>query len=223
MKLKKNDLIKALRPGFETLGYHFFKDSITGAQGLFGKKVSDDMYLQVALNIHRFYEDAFTVDLCFTNATHLFDDREDIPIGCNVRPGQLLSTKERIKYYQANVCDYWWSLYNEDIRPAFFDMLSLVEHRLINNSQLVSAIRESIRLKSEVLCEQWVIECFFHKQFASDIKYTPGTPKDNIPLDWFRAAETLLLTLIEETSFTKVCSLASESFRRYTLDSIYGA
>ena len=54
MKLNKKDLIKALRPAFEAIGYHYFKDSITGAQGLFGKKVSDDLYLQAALNIHRF-------------------------------------------------------------------------------------------------------------------------------------------------------------------------
>lgn len=220
MKIKKNYLIKALRPGFGAIGYHFFKDSISGAQGLFGKKVSDDLYLQAALNIHRFYDDAFTVDLCFKNVTRLFDRRADIPRWCIIRPGELLSTEERLKYFHVDVLDYWWSL-NDDIRPSFFDVISLVEQRLVNNSDLTSKIRESIRLKSCELYEKWVIEYYIQKQFPNDLQYTPDKPKDDIPLDWFRASETLLLTLFDETSFAQVCAVASESFRRYTLDSIY--
>lgn len=222
MKLNKKDLIKALRPAFEAIGYHYFKDSITGAQGLFGKKVSDDLYLQAALNIHRFYDDAFTVDLCFKNVTRLFDCRADIPRWCIIRPGELLSTEERLKYFHVDVLDYWWSLYNDDMSPSFFEVLSLVEQRLVKKTELTSKIRESIRLKSYVLYEKWVIECYLQKQFSNDLRYTPDKPKDDIPLDWFRASETLLLTLFDVTSFTQVCSVASESFRRYTLDLIYG-
>ena len=224
MKLLKKDLIKALRPGFEAMGYHFFKDSIPGAHGLFGKKISKDMYFQAALNIHRFYDDQFTVDLFFTNTTCIYHSGLDIPMECSgIRPGQVLSVEERVKYYLSDKNDCWSSLYGDvDTRSVFFEVLSIVESRLVNNSALIRRIRESLHLQTEELLEKWIIDSYKQKRFFSDLKYTPERPIDDIPLDWFRASETILLTLFNETGFPKVCCLASDSFRRSTLDSIYG-
>jgi hypothetical protein len=223
MKLNKRDLIKALRPGFEAMGYHYFKDSISGAQGLFGKKIAKDLYLQAALTIHRFYDDQFTVDLCFTNTTCIYHSGLDIPDCSDIRPCQLLSVEERIKYYHCDKNDCWWSLYgSEDIRSVVVEVLSIVEPRLVNNSDLLRRIRESIHLQTEELLEKWIIDNYTQKLFLSNLKYTPDRPLDDIPLDWFRASETILLFLFNETAFPKVRCLASDSFRRYTLDSMFG-
>lgn len=210
-----------MRPGFEAMGYHYFKDSIS-AQGLFGKKISKDLYLQVALSIHRFYDDAFTAELCFENTTLVYHRGNDVPDECCIRPGYLLSIEERIKFFHSDDNDYWWSLYgDEDARSNFFAVLSIVEPRLINNTDLISRIRGSIRLQTEELLEKWIIDVYVHKQFFSDLKYTPEKPIDEIPLDWFRASETVLLALFNEATFPKVRVLASDSFRRFSLDSIH--
>lgn len=223
MKLRKSDLIKALRPGFESMGYHYFKDSISGAQGLFGKRISKDLYLQAALSIHRFYDDQFTVDLCFTNTTCIYHSGLDIPECSDIRPSQLLSIEERVKYYNSDKIDCWWSLFGSaDIRSVFFEVLSIVEPRLVNNTDFIRRIKDSIHLQTEELFEKWVIDNYNHKRFFSDLKYTPERPIDDIPLDWFRASETIILTLLNETTFPKVCGLASDSFRRFAMDSMCG-
>jgi len=41
MKLTKAKLIKLVKPGLEKLGFTEFKDTISGAQGLFCKKIND--------------------------------------------------------------------------------------------------------------------------------------------------------------------------------------
>lgn len=223
MKLKKKDLIKALRPGFEAMGYHYFKDSISGASGLFGKKVDEDLYLQAALNIARFYDDEFTVDLCISTTTFLFiGSGADVPKESERRPGELLTTEERLTFFHSDCVDYWWSLHSEeDIRPAFFDVLLIAEHRIVNNKEVNEKIRESVRLKQQVFLEKWVIEIFEKKQFANNLLFTPDTLKDEIPLDWFRASETLLLTLFEKATKAWVYSIASRAFIRFVLDSLY--
>ena len=69
MKLTKAKLIKAVKPKLESLGYTFIKDSTSGAQGLFGKKIDSDMYLMLGLTIHRFYDDQFTGDFYLSTNT----------------------------------------------------------------------------------------------------------------------------------------------------------
>lgn len=221
MKLKKKDLVKALRPGFETLGFHYFKDSILGSSGLFGKKVAKDLYFLAALNIHRFYDDAFTVDLCLTSALGcLYVDSGDIPQKCHLRPSRLLSSQERKLFLQEDDIDYWWSLYGEtDIRPTFFDVLSIVEPRMTNDPILVREIRESVQLQFHALWEKWIIDIYYKRQFVENLSFSPDKPKDDIPLEWFKAAETLNLIFYKETFKNNVYFDASNAYHRFVLDS----
>lgn len=59
MKLTKDKLIYRIKISVEKLGYKFFKESITGAQGFFSKKLENGLYLSLGLSIYRYSDDAF--------------------------------------------------------------------------------------------------------------------------------------------------------------------
>ena len=94
MKLTKVKLIQAIKPGLEKLGYLYLKDSISGAQGLFGKKLSNEMYLTLGLTIHRFYDDAFTGSFYLSKTTEWAACYGNIPKECYKRPGYFLSKED---------------------------------------------------------------------------------------------------------------------------------
>ena len=216
---EKKDLVKALRPGFETLGFHYFKDSILGSSGLFGKKVAKDLYFLAALIISRLYDDKFTVDLSLRTSTSVYYHFGDIPFECEFRPSKLLSTEERLRYFQVDDHDYWWSLYGEtDIHQSFFEVLSIAERRIIRNIDIQNKIRGSITLYSLAMIEKWVIDLFNQKSFEANLLFTPMKPIDDIPIEWFLASETLMLTIFDVSNKNMVYSLASRAYIRSVLD-----
>ena len=145
MKLSKVKLIKLLKPGIEKLGFIEFKDSITGAQGLFCKKIKSDFYLTLALSIHRYYDSAFVGEFTFSRCTIPYLSWGDIPKEMNIRLGHLLTDEERSIYIEDEInvkeaYDIWWDGKDENAILDFLRVIELTEPRFINQNDLMEKI-----------------------------------------------------------------------------------
>lgn len=217
MKLTKAKLIKALKSEMENLGYCWFKDSISGAQGLFGKKVENSLYLTIGLNIHRYYDDAFTADLYLSKTTNIYCTWGDIPKDSIERPGFLMNDKELARYKIGNnlIKDIWWSC--EKTLDDFLLSIHLSELRMSHNDDLIRRIKSSKDVA--ILCK---ISSKIKKNINNipDIGYSfvPEKEIDNIPINWFKATEWTLREMRENINLKIVNFHASDAYRQSVLD-----
>ena len=110
-------------------------------------------------------------------------------------------------------------MYEEtDIHQSFFEVLSIAERRIIRNIDIQNKIRGSITLYSLAMSEKWVIDLFNQKSFEANLLFTPMKPIDDIPIEWFLASETLMLTIFDVSNKNMVYSLASRAYIRSVLD-----
>ena len=217
MKLTKALLIKSIRPGMESLGFRWFKDSISGAQGLFAKKVNDDLYLTVGMTIHRYYDDAFTADLYLSKTTTLYCTWGDIPSDCSIRPGQLMTDKELQKYEDGYTQDIWWKC--EDSVDDFLHALQLTEPRLCNNEDLIKRINSSKDIDELSTISDRIKEK--HNSVPDmDYSFIPEKEIDIIPLDWFKASEYVLRKMGRNINPRLVKRHASDAYIQHVLDNL---
>ena len=220
MKLTKALLIKSIRPGMESLGFRWFKDSISGAQGLFAKKVNDDLYLTVGMTIHRYYNDAFTADLYLSKTTTLYCTWGDIPGDCERRPGFLMTDDELQKYYKEGetlVKDIWWKC--EDSVDDFLHALQLTEPRLCKNEDLIKRINSSKDVNELSSISTRIKET--HNSVPNmDYSFIPEKEIDKIPLDWFKASEYVLREMGRNINPRLVKRHASDAYIQYVLDNL---
>ena len=220
MRLTKAKLIKASKPGMEDLGYHWFKDSISGAHGLFGKKIDDDLYLTVGMTIHRYYDDAFTADLYLSRTTDIYCTWGDIPKDSIERPGFLMTDDELVQYKDGTnlVKDIWWSC--EDSLDDFLHAIRLSEPRMYRNEDLVRRIKNS-----KDVAELWSISSQIKKNIGNipDMDYSniPDKEYDDIPLEWFKATEWTLHERGMKITPKSVKIYASNAYRQHVLDNLY--
>lgn len=211
MKLTKALLIKSLRDKMEAQGYHYFKDSITGAQGLFAKKIGEDIYLTVGMTIHRYYDDAFTADLYLSKTTTIYCTWGDIPKKCRRRPGELLSPDENIQYGHRG----WWS--SESSIDDFLQSLRIAELRMCQDRSLLISINKSKEIEN-----LYAIASKIRDNINSfpDVPYSfiPKREIDSIPIDWFKATEFTLKRIGAEVSLGIVKFHASDAYRQNILD-----
>lgn len=215
MKLTKTILIKTIKPGMENLGFHWFKDSISGAQGLFSKKIDDALYLTVGMTIHRYYDDAFTADWYLSSTTTIYCTWGDIPNDCRKRPEDLLQEKDGVLNYK----DGWWSCGNS--LQDFFLALRLSEPRMYGDEDLIRRIHNSKEITYMRNISRKIIKRIGN---LPDITYSfvPAKEIDDIPLDWFKAAEWTLCEMGKSINSRVVKFYASDAFRQYILDKKYG-
>ncbi len=219
MKLTKTKLIKALKAKMENLGYYWFKDSISGAQGLFGKKVDDALYLTVGLNIHRLYDDAFTADLYLSKTTNIYCTWGDIPKDCIERPGFLMTDEELAIHRDGHnlIKDIWWSC--ENTLDDFLFSIHLSELRMCHNDNLIRRINSSkdvaslYKISSRI---KKVINSIPNMTYS----FVPEKEIDNIPIDWFKATEWTLCETGEKINQKIVNFHASDAYRQNVLDSL---
>ena len=217
LKLTKAKLNKAVRPGLEKLGYVFLKDSITGAQGLFGKKLPNGLYLTLALTIHRFYDDAFTADFELSKTAEVFG----IPSVSRKRPGYLL-TKEELAERNETAPDIWWNGYDAESVASFVALIQKTEPRFLSQEGIVEKIEQSSAeeeyYQRSLLVREWVAKGVPDMDFEC----LPGKCIDNIPMEWFKAAEYVLLEREEYLSLNawNVKNLAGNAYRQSVLDGL---
>ena len=221
MKLTKAKLIKSLKPGMENLGYHWFKDSISGAQGLFAKKVDDCLYLTVGLTIHRYYEDAFTADMYLSKTTNIYCTWGDIPKDCEERPGFLMTDEELAKYQEDDclIKDIWWSC--EKSLDDFLDAIRLSAPRMLQNDDLIRRIRSSKDVAKLCTISSMIKQNVGNIPVA-EYSFIPEKEIDNIPLEWFKAAEWALRKAGDYVNLNTVKRHASDAYRQYVLDAMMG-
>ena len=218
MKLTKAKLIRVVKPGLEKLGYSLLKDSISGAQGLFGKKLSNGMYLTLGMTIHRFYDDAFTGNFYLSKTTDWAACWGDIPKNCYKRPGYFLS-QEELAFMKEKAPDIWWSGFNEDSVSSFIEVVEKTEPRFLSQEGLMEKIEHSSdvnmlyetsrRMKDIVLNGEIMNESF---------QFLPKRNIDDIPMEWFKAAETVLLERGELLNLNAVKGWASAAYHQFILD-----
>lgn len=69
MKLTKAKLINATQDKIKNLGYKLFVDSITGADGLFIKRIRDEYFLSLGLERSNYYDSKFSASFYLSKTT----------------------------------------------------------------------------------------------------------------------------------------------------------
>ena len=211
MKLTKAKLIKRVRPGLELLGYYWFKDSITGCDGLFVKKLPNNYYLSLGMNIHRFYEDSYTCDYYLSLTTCIYCLYGDIPNSSSKRPGELL-TDEEISPSRNH--DIWWS--SDDSIDDFLSVIKITEPRFVSDLKLLNDIKQS---RDANLLYKLSYETINKVDNLPNTTYSfiPKKEIDNIPQKWFQAAEIVLKNYEDSINSHQVKRLAADAYRQYIL------
>lgn len=220
MKLTKAKLIKVVRPELEALGYTFLKDTISGAQGLFGKKIDSDMYLMLGLTIHRFYDDRFTGDFYLSTNTLIYAGWGDIPfMECCRRPGYLLAEDKLVELTENGIPDIWWEGLNENSVSSFIGVIRRTEYLMINNENLKEKLRKSLdACKISDRAKKIKLRVSNNANLDGDYSYLPSKEIDGIPMIWFKATERTLLESGELKNSQIIKMYAAEAYHQYILD-----
>jgi len=216
MKLTKTRLIKCVKSGLSLLGYYWFKDSITGCDGLFIKKLPNNFYLSLGMNIHRFYEDRYTYDYYLSLTTCIYCMWGDIPHLSSKRPGELLTDEE---IGPSRNHDIWWS--GDDSVDEFLSVVKITEPRFTNDIKLLNDIKQS---KDVNMLYRLSNETINKVDNLPDITYSfiPKKEIDNIPQKWFQAAELVLKDYEDDINFHQVKRLAADAYRQHILSVNHG-
>lgn len=194
MKLTKDKLISRVKISVEKLGYSYFKESITGAQGFFSKKLENGFFLSLGLSIDRYSDDAFCGTFYYSKTVRWSAVWGDIPAESYIRPGYLLSEIERKHYFDTenrNLYDYWWNGFGDLSIAHFVEIIKLTEVRLLNNNYLKNRIEDSTDVSkfsnysSEV--KTAVVKI---RSLNSSYSFIPDKEIDRIPMEWFKAITT---------------------------------
>lgn len=226
MKLSKAKLIKSTKSELERLGFVEFKNTISGAQGFFAKKINLDYYLTLGLVIHRYYESAFTGDYYFSKTTQWGACWGDIPNDSYKRPAFLLTDNERVKYQpdnpnSKNIFDIWWNGDDENSIMDFINTIKVTEPRLINNQDLIFQIENSKDVNELYLGSQRVKFLVDKNKLSDSFNFIPDKEIDNIPLIWFKSAEKVLIENGGILNVNTVKMLAADSYRQHVLDKVW--
>ena len=225
MKLTKSKLIKLLNPRLEKSGYTFFKDTSSGAQGVFCKKISSELYLTLALTIHRYYESAFVGEFTFSKTTIPFLSWGDIPNEMNKRIGHLLTDSERSSYVEDEINaksakDIWFNGGDADSVLDFIKVIEITEPRIVNDRELIEKVNQSKDVTSLASYSKRVKELVLNDKTEGTYSFLPTKEIDGIPIIWFKASEKVLRENKEILNAHTVKRLAADAYRQSILDNL---
>jgi hypothetical protein len=222
MKLAKSKLLKITKDKLTELGYQEFKDTQTGASGLFIKLINEDYYLTLGLTISRFYNTRFTASYYLSKTTRWSAVWGDIPKESYQRIGHFLTKEERQllldeEHNKEGVTDAWWSSNDEQEISKFFRTIELTEKRFLNQKNLFSKIESSSEVIKLVSYSFRVIALVTEGKTPEQYEYqfTPNKPIDDVPLIWFKAAEISLIDQGGILNQNTVKLLAVDAWRQY--------
>lgn len=223
MALTKAKLIKLVKNGLMGLGYKEFKDSITGADGLFIKRINMHFFLTIGMSKSRFYDWRFTADFYLSKCTVWGAVWDDIPNDSYVRAGTFLTKKERLLYldseYQTIDGDVWWQSNREGELQKFFETILITENRLLSQEALFKKINNSVEVRELVSQVTDVFEILNNGINGKvDYRFLPEKEIDGIPLAWFKAAEMSLTGKNRILNKNTVKRLAADSWRQKQLE-----
>jgi hypothetical protein len=198
MKLTKAKLIGITAKKLNELGYIELQDTLTGSNGLFGKKIQKDFFLTLGLEISRYYHSMFTASFYLSKTTRWGSVWGDIPHECYERVGHFLTPEERKKYlseefHQEGVIDAWWDGANEKEVANFIKIVKISEERFVGQKDLSHKIESSTEIKELSESAAIVIDKATTNNFnGRSYQFLPTKVIDDIPINWFRAAEEVL-------------------------------
>lgn len=224
MKLSRSNLLKLTRPQIALLGYFEFKDTLMGTDGLFVKSLRDGLFLTLGLEISRYYDSRFTASYYLSKVTRWGATWGDIPDCCYRRVGRFL-TKEERKFYlddehnKEGVIDSWWNVSQEGMVQNFFKVLEITEPRFVSQENLFLKIENSSSVAELVRHSQSVIALTIGGKVSdqTDFQFIPDRSIDDVPLEWFKAAEIVLLTQNGILNNKTVKLLAADAWRQYRI------
>ncbi len=212
MKLTKNKLLKTVKSKIENLDYREFKDSVNGSQGLFIKKLPNDLYLSLGLTISRFCEDVFTASFYLSKTTRWSSMWGDIPRKSYERASHFLTMQERELVLIND--DEWRNAFDNNHIDKFIQTISLTENRFLSQKSLIQSINNS----EVVLRLQYLTKCTMEKAISHKVQKTfnfqPKKNIDDIPCVFFQSAETVLNEENEILNNHTVKILASDAWRQ---------
>lgn len=218
MKVTRKQLFKQLIPFFEEMGYIYFKDTISAANGLFAKKIDDCIYLSVGINTSNLFENSFNCYFYIGRSLEFgftYPDTRDAYVAIT----QLMTEKELDKYRgEGTLSDvHWW--HSDDINSinSCKECVQLTEQRLLTNVELRSRIVSNEEAKHQYELSTRVQMFVKNGMPAIETQFVPEKEMDGIPLIWFVAADYVQR---EEKYYNKnsVFALAADAYRRFVLD-----
>jgi hypothetical protein len=219
MKLTKQKLILLTKKNIELLGYWYVTDSVTGAQGLYIKKVNDSLFLSLGLTISRYYYSMFTATFYLSKTTTWSATWGDIPSISYKRVGHFLTQEEREKLLdeqesKPGMKDAWWNS-NSDLNN-FFEAVAIAESRFLNQPGLYDSVQKSIEINKMESLVKKVINMINEDTFSNEYVYrfTPAKSIDKIPIDWFKAAERVIENQGDILNANTVKFLATDAYRQ---------
>lgn len=218
MKLTKRKLISIVGSRLELFGFKFFKESFF--QGTFIMKVNCNMYLSLLLIIDRYYDSMFTGSYYLSPTTCCASMWGDIPRDSYERVSFVLTDEERVHYSNEapNVKDLWWDGFNETDVDKFIEIVSLTYKRFYNNSDLIKRINQSKDVQELVKLSQKTIETANTHLFDPFLEFQPEKKINDVPYEWFKAAETVIRKEKSILNKNSVISLAADAYRQFCLN-----
>jgi hypothetical protein len=220
MKLTKAKLLKEVHDGLIKMGYKEIKDTITGAEGLFIKPLPSGFFLSLGFTISRSYESLFTADFYLSKTTIWGATWGDIPCNSYERIGTFLTKDERMLYLDAEYCgdgvvDAWWRGDREDDFCKFLEIVRITEGRFLEQDDLFVKVERSADVKELVDHVSGVFE-IVEKGINDKFEYQfkPNKPMDDIPAEWFKAAEITLKNKGGILNKNTVKRLAADAWRQ---------
>jgi hypothetical protein len=219
MKLKKATLLKAINASMIGLGYQNVKDTITGAEGLFIKVVKNDFFLSLGLTISNFYDTRFTVSFYLSKITKWGATWGDIPDESYERPGKFLTKEERQLYLDKehnDGIDVWWHSDREGDYEKFIQVIKITEPRFLGQKDLFFKIENSNEVQKLAGYVASVFRLMRKGLDDNDYKYfcLPKNKVDDIPEEWFKAAEMTLRQNGGIVTINTVKGLAGDAWRQ---------
>lgn len=220
MKLTKTQLIKKVKDTLSKLGYFESKDTLTGASGLFIKQVGNGFYLTLGLEISNFYESKFSASYYLSKTTRWSSVWGDIPKSSYERIGHFLTREERFTYLddehnEERVTDAWWNGNEEREIQNFLKVVEITEKRFLGQEALLSDIENSSEVKELANDASSVIKLMESGgSNMTDYRFVQQNPVDDIPMEWFEAAENVIVRNNGILNANTVKLLAADAWRQ---------
>ncbi len=205
MRLNKKRLLKFVRTVMINLGYIEFEDNQVSDANLFVKP-QGELFLTIGFTIHRYYNDAFTLDYYLSRTTNYGAGWGDIPHNkIRVRPGELMSAQERLAItvdadckINPEITDMWWNAFDIEGNPDATSLeslqktIQLTESRVIGQPEVIDKIYASQVLEEQFNIINEVILIAQLEDWIDSLEFLPTRELKGTPLKWFKAAETAL-------------------------------
>jgi len=226
MRITKSKIIRLTKKKLAELGFQEFKDTQCGTSGLFIKLAKDAYFLSLGIILSNYYEERFTGSFYLSKTARWGSVWGDIPQRSYQRIGQFLTQEEKSlllheEHRQYGVVDAWWNGNNDQEIDKFLKAVEITQDRFLSQNDLIHEIDRSVEVQKLEKLSSSVMSMFTKSeniQFGqTDFKCIPKKSVDNVPLDWFKVAEIVLIEQKGVLNVNTVKQLAVDAWRQFSI------